>query len=256
MLELSVLGSGSQGNATLLSDGEFTLLIDAGFTGQELTRRLGVIGRTTPEIQAILITHDHSDHINGAGVIGRNANAPIYIHETLYPKLRRRLGKKLTFNFMEPDKSFTLGSMTITPFEVPHDSIHCYGFTVQQGDLKLGYATDVGSVTPSNIEALKRCHTLIIESNHEEELLLNGPYPQRLKDRVYGDMGHISNDEAGEILKAVAHDGLKRVIFIHLSEENNRKELVLDNAEYALEGYSPELVISSQYTPTKIFRME
>lgn len=255
MLEISVLGSGSQGNATLISDGAFTLLIDAGFTGQELTRRLKVIGRTTPEIDAILITHDHSDHIAGAGVIGRNANAPIYIHESLYPKLRRRLGKKLTFNFMEPNQSFTLGSMTITPFEVPHDSIHCYGFTLQQGDLKLGYATDVGSVTEGNIHALQGCHTLVLESNHEEELLLNGPYPQRLKDRVFGDLGHISNDEAAQILKAVRHEGLKRVICIHISEENNRKELVVDNAEYALDGNDTEIIVSSQYTPTKIFQL-
>lgn len=256
MLEISVLGSGSQGNATLISDGRCTLLIDAGFTGQELTRRLGVIGRTTPEINAILITHDHSDHIAGAGVIARNANAPIYIHESLHIKLRRRLGKKLTFEFMEPGKPFTLGSMTITPFEIPHDSIHCYGFTIEQGELKMGYATDIGSVTEQTIQALQGCHTLVLESNHEEELLLTGPYPQRLKDRVFGDFGHISNDEAAQILKAVKHSGLQRVIFIHLSEENNRRELVIDNAEYALEGHDTEIVISSQYTPTKIFRIQ
>lgn len=250
-----MLGSGSQGNATLISDGGTTILVDAGFTGQELTRRLGVIGRRTPEVRAILLTHDHSDHIAGAGVIARNAGSPIYIHESLHPKLRRRLGKKLTFQFMEPGVSFTIGTMTITPFEIPHDSIHCYGFTIQQGDLKLGYATDIGSVTDETIEALQGCHTLVLESNHEEELLLNGPYPQRLKDRVFGDFGHISNDEAGQILKAVKHAGLKRVIFIHLSEENNRKELVIDNAEYALEGHDTEIVISSQYTPTRIFQL-
>lgn len=253
MLEFSVLGSGSQGNATVVSDGEYTLLVDAGFTGQELTRRLGVIGKKTPEIQAILITHDHSDHIAGAGVIGRNANAPIYIHESLHVKLRRRLGKKLTFHYLEDQKSFQLGSMTITPFEVPHDSIHCFGFLIEKEGLRIGYATDVGSVTPSVIEALQGCHTIIIESNHEEELLLTGSYPKQLKDRVFSDIGHISNDECGQILKAVAHEGLRRIVFIHLSEENNRKELVIDNAEYALEGYSPELITSSQYTPTRMY---
>ncbi len=253
MIELSVLGSGSKGNSTLISDGDFSFLIDAGFPGRELDERLTKLERSIDDLQAVLITHDHGDHINGAGVVARKTGAPLYIHKTTEKKLRRRLGKKINFRFIEPKCSFTLGSMTVTPFEAPHDAIHSCGYIIEQNGYRIGLVTDIGHPDDTVVEALRQCHTLILESNHDTHMLQHGPYPPVLKRRVSGNEGHLSNEQAADILKEVAHKGLERVILVHISEENNKKELVLKSAEKALEGFDTEITVSSQYSPTELY---
>lgn len=255
MIQLSVLGSGSSGNSTFISDGEFSFLIDAGFSGRELDERMSSLGRSIDELQAVLITHDHGDHINGAGVVSRKTGAPVYIHKSTEKKMRRRLGKRVTFKHMEPDLSFQLGSMSITSFEAPHDAIHSCGFVIEQEGYKLALVTDLGHPCPVVIEALRNCNILILESNHDLHMLLTGPYPPILKTRVSGLEGHLSNDDAAEILKEVAHDGLERVILVHLSDENNEEDLVLESAKRALQGYDTEIVISSQNHPTPLWEL-
>lgn len=253
MIELSVLGSGSKGNSTLVSDGTFSFLIDAGFSGRELDRRMTLHEKSIDELRAVLITHDHGDHINGAGVVARKTGAPVYIHQKTEKKIRRRLGKRVNFEFMEPEEPFTLGSMTITSFEAPHDAIHSCGFVIEQNDYRIGFVTDLGHPSATVVEALRNCHAIVLESNHDEQMLLTGPYPQVLKDRVVSDEGHLSNEDCGKILKEIVHDGLELVILVHLSEENNDRDIVQKTAEEALAGCDCELIISSQYEPTDLF---
>ncbi len=250
MIEISVLGSGSRGNSTWISNGTDSFLIDAGFCGRELDERLTKIGHNLKDVQAVVITHDHGDHINGAGVVARNANAPVWIHARNLNKLKKRLGKRVEFQYFTPLMPFTIGAITITPFETPHDATHSSGFIIEQDGAKIGYATDVGFPEPSVIAALKKCDILVIESNHDEELLRTGPYPPILQARISSDEGHLSNRQTAEILKAVAHEHLKQVILIHLSGENNNPSLALAEAKMALEGFSTEIVLSTQVEPT------
>lgn len=252
MIELSVLGSGSRGNATWISDGESSFLIDAGFCGRELDERLTKIGHTLQQVNAVVITHDHSDHINGAGVVARNASAPVWIHEKNLGKLKKRLGKRVEFKHFTPLLCFEIGSFSITPFDTPHDATHSSGFIIEQQGIRIGYATDVGFPEQSVIAALKSCDILIIESNHDEEMLRTGSYPPILQERIRSDEGHLSNRQTAEILRAVAHEGLKQVILIHLSGENNSPELARSIAVQALEGHTSEIILSFQDEPTEL----
>ncbi len=254
-MELSVLGSGSRGNSTVITHDGFSLLIDAGFSGRELDERLSKVGRTIQEIKAVLITHDHGDHINGAGVVARNSSAEVYIHKKTEKKLKKRLGKRVEFVFIEPTVSFECGEMKITPFEVPHDAIRAVGYTIEHNGYKVGYATDVGHPSETVIEALLECDTIVLESNHDSEMLQTGPYPPVLKARVSGDDGHLSNDETFEILQKVAHEGLQRVILVHLSDENNDKDIVIASAKEALKEFDTDVVVSSQHEPTELFSL-
>lgn len=254
-MKFCVLGSGSKGNSTFITDGEFSFIIDAGFSGKEMDHRLSEINHTLKDINAILITHDHGDHINGAGVIARNSEAPVYANLKMHYKLKKRLGKKVKFIDIEMDKTIKLGTFNITPFETPHDAIHSNGFIIEHNNSKLGFATDIGHPREDIIEALGNCDTLILESNHDLHMLRTGPYPKILQDRVRGNNGHLSNCQTAEIVKAVAHDGLKRIIFVHLSEENNEEKLVVESAKESLNGFNTDIIISSQYGPTDLFEI-
>lgn len=254
-MKVSVLGSGSKGNSIFITDDEFCFIVDAGFSGREQDRRLSALNYTIKDIHAILITHDHSDHINGAGVIARHSGAPVYANLKMHKKLFRRLGKRVEFLDIECNNILNLNNFKINPFETPHDAIHSNGFIIEHNNSKLGIATDIGFPSKNVINSLRHCDTIILESNHDLHMLATGPYPKILQDRVRGNQGHLSNCQTAEILKAISHKNLKRIIFVHLSEENNKKELVLQSAQEALRDFNTEIIISSQYEPTKLFEV-
>ncbi len=253
MIQFSVLGSGSKGNSTFITDGSHSFIVDAGFSGRELFDRIDIHGKTFEDINAILITHDHGDHINGTGVVARKTGSPVYLHQKNHKKLNRRSGKKVNYTFFEPNEPFTIGEMTITPFEVPHDASHACGFVIQDETSRLGLITDLGHVTPTVIESLQKCDSLILESNHDVEMLKNGPYPPVLQERILGDEGHLSNEQTAELLKAVNHPELKRVVLVHLSDENNDNDITRDTAVKALDNETIDVVISLQSVPTQLF---
>jgi len=253
MIQFSVLGSGSKGNSTFITNGSHSFIVDAGFSGRELFDRINQHDRTFEDINAILITHDHGDHINGTGVVARKTGSPVYLHKKNHKKLTRRSGKKVNYIFFEPNEPFTIGEMTITPFEVPHDASHACGFLIEDEESRLGLITDLGHVTPTVIESLQRCDSLVLESNHDVEMLKNGPYPPILQERILGDEGHLSNDQTAELLKEVVHAGLKRVVLVHLSDENNDADITLSTAQKALYNDDIDVVISSQVEPTPLF---
>ncbi len=228
------LGSGSSGNSLAVWDSEGLFLVDAGFSGKEIKKRLDAIGQAPEDITALVITHDHSDHVKGAGVLSRRYDIPIYA-------TRKVLGGKF-FNKerlsaekeIKPDKKFNIGNFEILGFEVPHDASQTLGYRIQSNGSCMAIATDIGHMPDRVIPILKGCDGLVLESNHDIEMLKNGPYPAYLKKRILSDTGHLPNTESGDVLIKVIGPETKHVTLAHLSEENNTPEVALETVKTIL----------------------
>ncbi len=222
-LSLCMLASGSRGNAIFVTDGATSILIDAGLSGKEIERRMGVAGLCPSTLSAIFVTHEHSDHIKGVGVLSRRYQLPVYITD---PTLSAapQLGKLHAIEPMQCGETFSLNGFQVHPFSISHDAADPVGFTIQCGDTKIGIATDLGIATGVVKEHLKGSDLLVLEANHDPDLLLNGPYPWPLKQRIKSRSGHLSNHDAKELLSEIQHETLQHVVLAHLSEENNTPE--------------------------------
>lgn len=226
MMKFSVLGSGSKGNCVYIEDGKTSILIDAGFSGKEIKRRLQCIGRSVDNLDAICVTHEHNDHINGVGVISRQCRIPVHANQGTFSASEKKIGKPHLFvEFMTGDE-ITIGDLWVRSFRISHDTADPVGFIVGNGKKKLGYCTDTGKVSHLMAQRLHGCQTLILEFNHNLELLKNGPYPLPLQQRVRSSLGHLSNDDAADFLNHLINFDLKQVMLAHLSEINNRPDLV------------------------------
>ena len=224
-MRFCVLGSGSKGNATFVEAGKTRLLIDAGFSGKEIERRLLAINVAPDSLAAILITHEHSDHVRGAAVLSRRYQLPVLVNDAtlaaagdFLADLPQRLGF-ITGN------TFVFQDIQVHPFRVSHDTADPVGFLINDGRLILGYCTDTGTVSKLMQHRLSSCHGLVLEANHDPELLRSGPYPPALQQRVRGKSGHLANHDAAEFLSTILHDGLEHVVLSHISETNNRAEM-------------------------------
>jgi phosphoribosyl 1,2-cyclic phosphodiesterase len=248
-LTVCSLASGSRGNATYISDGNTAILIDAGLSGVELERRMMSKGLSPKNLDAIIISHEHKDHIESAGILSRRYDLPVYTT----PKTRKAIGTRMGKIF--EDKSFNCGlsfkinELHIHPFSISHDAEDASGFTICKNSSKIGIATDLGIATAVVKEHLKGCSLLILEANHDVEMLMNGPYPWYLKQRVKSRTGHLSNEESGCLLKELAHDKLSHVILAHLSEKNNTPEKALSAAAPAVNGCRAKLLVARQDMP-------
>ncbi|MFH2093019.1 MAG: MBL fold metallo-hydrolase [Pseudomonadota bacterium] len=218
--EVCPLASGSKGNSLFVGCLDNGILIDAGLSGKETQRRLAARDIDPERLTAIVITHEHSDHIKGAGVLSRRFDIPVYITKKTYQACSG-LGKIEDLCFFDCGKAFNIDQVRITPFSISHDAQDPVGLTLEYRDQKIGVATDLGIVTNLVKEHLKNSNLLYLESNHDLEMLLNGSYPWHLKQRIKGRTGHLSNTDAGNLVKELKTDRLKHVILAHLSEENN-----------------------------------
>ena len=252
MIQYSVIGTGSSGNCTIISDGKDAFFVDVGFTGKEMESRLDSIGFSHHNVRGILVTHNHGDHIRGVGVIARFLKVPVYTTKDTYGEMRKYVGKKVHYEYFTPEASFMIGKFIITPFAISHDTVEPVGFIIEQDDFKLGYCTDIGVVTEEVRAHLQGCTELILEFNHDDEMLENGPYPQVLRERVAGDEGHLSNLEAEKLLASIISEKLRHVTMIHLSDKNNTPELARFHAEKAVVGYETIVIESTQESPTGI----
>lgn len=213
------IGSGSKGNGTLIQKGGSTLLIDNGFTLKEFENRLAQKGLTPLDLTAILVTHEHGDHIKGVGPLARKYKIPVYCsHGTAQYD---GLGNIPSLKIFDSHESFDIHELTVKPVVVPHDAREPTQFIVKCSDFKFGILTDVGSLTPFIVEQYHGCHGLLIETNHDVSMLRTGPYPPKLKVRVGGDLGHLSNEQAGWFLNKVDTSNLQHVVATHISEQNN-----------------------------------
>jgi len=225
-MRCTVLASGSKGNCAIIEGSSATLLIDAGLSAKELFRRMTEAGLDPAAISAILVTHEHGDHVRGLDVTARKLDVPVHATEgTLHDFLEyRKLSKKpLVHHTCRYHERFTVGDISIEPFATSHDAAEPCGFIVSEGDCRIGYCTDTGIVTPAMLSLLRPCDGIVLESNHCPEMLANGPYPESLKRRIRSKHGHLSNQAAAECLQGFGKD-VPHVILAHLSEINNTPE--------------------------------
>jgi len=231
-LRFTSLGSGSKGNALVIESQETTLLVDCGFSCKETTRRLEKKGVDPSFLDAILVTHEHRDHIFGVGRLSSELRVPVFLTSGTYKAIKNKLAFS---NLVKIDNysEFEIGDFSIQPFPVPHDAREPAQFIFSAGSSTLGILTDLGSSTKYLEGLVAKCDGLVIECNHDVNMLRQSSYPAHLKRRVGGPLGHLSNEEASKILKRISSRRLKNVVGAHLSESNNTPELVLESLESA-----------------------
>ena len=220
---ISVLASGSGGNSLVVSTEHETILIDAGLSARQLTLRLRQSGFDLEKISALLVTHEHTDHIYGASTIANRWNIPVY--GTTGTLSRLRLKEPRLYMPISNMSDFAVGSLEVRSFPVPHDARDPVGFIISTHGRSLGIATDLGHFSTSHAEMLKQCSWIVLESNHDPKMLESGPYPPFLKARIKGNNGHLSNEQAATALRLIAPPRLSGVILAHLSEKNNTRDL-------------------------------
>ncbi len=243
-MRFTILGSGSKGNATIVQSGSTTIMIDCGFTIKESVRRLELVGIKPAAINAILVTHEHGDHISGVGPFARKFQIPV--HMTRGSWIPHRMGKLPRQQLFCSHTPFTIGELTITPFPVPHDAREPCQFTFESGGKKLGILTDTGKITPHIEGHLDRCDALILETNHDLQMLRDGPYPPALQLRVGGDLGHLNNQQAATLLEKIDTSHLQHLVAAHLSEQNNRQECAIAALSSACGRPKEEIVVANQ----------
>jgi phosphoribosyl 1,2-cyclic phosphodiesterase len=252
-VKLTVLGSGSQGNALLVESGGFRLLVDAGFSGRDLQRRLAEVEVEPESISALLATHDHGDHTRGMGVFARRWGTPLYLTPRTRHACRRLLDGSERVRPYASARPLRLGPLVIDPFLTVHDAVDPVAVTVTEAATgeKLGIATDLGRATHSVRHALRGCDLLILEANHDDLLLHEAPYPWSVKARIGGSHGHLSNRAAAELVSELHHAGLALVVLAHLSESANTPTLAASVVGAALERlrYRGALGVASQDHP-------
>ena len=224
-MRFACLGSGSEGNALLVEAGATRLLVDCGFGIRDTIARLGRIGVTSESITAIIVTHEHSDHVGGVAAFASRFGTPVWLtFGTLSAVTERFAGLPHVFGFDSHD-SFAVDEIEVRPFPVPHDAREPVQFVFTDGQWRLGLLTDIG-VSTVHVEArLSGCDALVLECNHDRDMLANGDYPHSLKQRISGKLGHLDNDAAAGLLSRLDNSRLKHVFAAHLSRQNNRREL-------------------------------
>jgi phosphoribosyl 1,2-cyclic phosphodiesterase len=218
-LRFASLGSGSRGNATLVEWPQGALLIDCGFSVKETELRLSRLGKTAAELTAIVVTHEHSDHIKGVAALARRYDLPVYITPGTY--YSRDMGDLPQLNLIHSYAPFVLEGLQVTPVAVPHDAREPAQFVFEYAGLRLGILTDLGSITPHVEAHYQTCDAIMLEANHDPYLLASGTYPASLKQRVGGQWGHLSNQQAAGFLQRLDTQRLQHLVVAHISQHNN-----------------------------------
>lgn len=245
MIRFASLGSGSRGNALLVEAGRTLVLLDCGFTLKETLRRLARLGLEPDRLDAILVTHEHADHVGGVGVLARKFDIPVWLTHGTYSQAEKSL-RDLPVHLFESHQRFSIGDIEVSPFPVPHDAREPVQFVFGDGGLRLGVLTDTGCSTPYLEQMLNRCHALFLECNHDAAMLQNGPYPASLKQRVGGRLGHLDNAAAAAILGKLETGLLQHVVAAHLSEKNNLPELARQALSEAINCDEAWIAVANQ----------
>ncbi|MEO5702418.1 MAG: MBL fold metallo-hydrolase [Gammaproteobacteria bacterium] len=222
-MRFASLGSGSRGNATLVEQGNTCILVDCGFTLKEIERRLARLSKDAAELTAILITHEHADHVSGVAVLARKYGIPVWMTPGTWSA--QRFADLPTLQFFSSHETFAIDALEIQPFPVPHDAREPSQFVFANGAHRLGLLTDTGSCTPYIETMLNACDALLIECNHDSVMLAEGSYSPSLKYRVGGSLGHLSNAQAAHLLTRLDCSRLQHLVAMHLSEKNNTPAL-------------------------------
>ncbi len=231
-MRLCSIASGSSGNCIYVGSGATHLLVDTGISGKRVEAGLNSLELTGRDIDGILITHEHSDHISGLGVLSRKYNIPIFATRGTIKAILKGGGKNAPdaelFNEIEADSKIIIKDLTVNPMRISHDSAEPVAYRIGYGKKKVAICTDLGVYNDYTVECLKGVNALLLEANHDVNMLQVGPYPYYLKQRVLGDRGHLSNENSGRLLNRILHDNLETIVLGHLSKENNMPELAYE----------------------------
>lgn len=247
-MKFASLGSGSEGNALVISsdhEGRTThVMLDCGFGLREVERRLARLSLLPREISAIVVTHEHSDHVGGVGKLARRYGIPVWMSYGTYQGARDMDG--VDVRYCRDGESFAVGELLIHPYTVPHDAREPLQYVISEGEIRLGVLTDIGHLTEHVVNALGGCTALMFECNHDLPMLMHSSYPQYLIRRIAGPLGHLANHTSAEILAAIDKSRLKLVVGAHLSKQNNTPELARAALSAVLDLNQVELLIAGQ----------
>ena len=235
-LRFSPLFSGSSGNAVYVGCGDTHILVDAGLSGTRIANELAKIGVHPSQLTAILVTHEHSDHTSGVGVLSRKYHLPVYATAGTWEGMSSKIGA-VDAQFrceMEPERDFYLGDLNIAPFSTPHDANQPVGLCFERGGARFALATDIGCPKKGWMGAIRGADAVLLESNYDPDMLKAGGYPYDLKRRILSSRGHLCNDDAGNCALELAQSGARHIVLGHLSKENNFPELAQRCCEDAL----------------------
>lgn len=237
-MKFTNLFSSSKGNSLLVESENTKILIDAGLAGKHIVNELRKVDVDLKDIDAILITHEHSDHIKGAGVLSRKAGIPLYIQKDAIKMVQHKIGRVDEENIyaIREDEPFYINDLLINSFSTPHDALSPVGYCIDDGKNKIGVATDMGMIVENVIEHLKECKFVFLEANHDETMLKKGSYPMQLKQRILSPFGHLSNTDSGKVLSELIKGKTQRIRLGHLSEENNLSSVAFSTVKEVAKG--------------------
>tara|TARA_B100001964_G_C14258270_1_gene613666 strand:+ start:2245 stop:3027 length:783 start_codon:yes stop_codon:yes gene_type:complete len=236
LVRVASLGSGSSGNSTLIEDENTCILVDLGFTLKETRRRLKRLGRSPEDIDAIIVTHEHRDHVAGVPPFARKYSTPVYMTPGTYDCDRHGILPSL--HKVNCHQSFSIGGIGIEPVPVPHDAKEPCQYVLSSAGIKIGVLTDLGHITPHVEQQYRRCDVLLLECNHDPDMLAEGPYPYPLKKRVGGTHGHLSNGQAAKLVEKMDLGRLQHLVMSHISEKNNLPQLASEALQPVLCDWS------------------
>lgn len=263
MVKFCAIASGSSGNSIFVGTEHTKVLIDAGLSGKCITERLAALQVAGDTIDALFITHEHTDHIKGAGILSRRFDIPIYATQGTWLAMEKQLGKIAPKNkcFVYPGETCVVNDICVHPFSIPHDALEPVGYSMETENHKMTIATDLGHVTEEIKSQLLESEIVLLEANHDEEMVKCGSYPWNLKQRILGDNGHISNETAGNLLCDIMSQKLKYVFLGHLSEENNHPHLAYETVKQILEqnkirvGTYLQLDMAARYSNSRLIQL-
>lgn len=265
-VSVSVLASGSRGNSTVIESSQARILVDAGISCRETFKRLKSIGLDPRSLSAVVITHEHSDHVSGLAALAKKLNVPVFMtgatHQAWARSLRDEAGqlpKLQKLEIFSAGRSFQIADVTVTAFTIPHDAADPVGFTFRAEGTKIAIATDLGYMPVSVCDHLRKCDVLIIESNHDLEMLRVGPYPWSVKQRVMSRVGHLSNESLAQFFATDYDRSASYIVLAHLSEQNNHPEVARKAAEDALGPQRTlienRIMLAAQDAPAETIRL-
>jgi phosphoribosyl 1,2-cyclic phosphodiesterase len=247
-MQFASLGSGSRGNATLVEAGATLVMVDCGFSCRETERRMARLDRSPKQLSAVLVTHEHGDHVRGVPVLARKYGLPVWL--TRGTHLLMQDDASLELRYLDGHSPQELGDLEVQPYTVPHDAREPCQFAFSDGARRFGMLTDTGRITAHIRESLDACDALLLECNHDTDMLAHGPYSSRLKARVGGPLGHLSNDQAAGLLAGIDTSRLQHLVAAHLSEQNNQPQLAREALAGALECAPDRVRVAGQESGT------
>ncbi len=265
MVSVTVLASGSKGNSTVVASSRTRILVDAGLSARETFRRMLAVGESPQSLTAIVISHEHCDHVTGLCTLAKKLKVPVYMTGLAHQAFERAERDKheehpviARCEYFKAGHAFQIGDIAVMPFTIPHDAADPVAFTFKVEGIKIGVVTDLGYMPYSVVQHIRNCDMLMIESNHDLEMLRIGPYPWSVKQRVMSRLGHLSNDALAEFFRSEYDGGAAFVVLAHLSEHNNHPEIARNAAERALSDrrglLHNRLILASQTQPLEPLR--